>query len=88
MADSKQLTDHDKIKAWAADSEGRPAIVADTEDGSKGPGLLRFDHGQDNDGLEPISWDRFFEIFEDQKLALLIDASGDNQQFSRFVSRD
>ncbi|MER0239832.1 hypothetical protein [Fulvimarina sp. MAC8] len=87
MSSTKQLTDHNAIQAWAAESRGRPAIVAETE-GEGGPGLLRFDHGQDNDGLEPVSWDRFFEIFEEQKLALLVDASGDNSQFNKFVSRD
>ncbi|EAU43238.1 hypothetical protein FP2506_10351 [Fulvimarina pelagi HTCC2506] len=86
MASNKQLTDHDAIKAWAAENKGRPSVVSDTK-GDGGSGLLRFDHGQDNDGLEPISWERFFEIFEEQNLALLVDDSGDNSQFSKFVSR-
>lgn len=88
MANNETLTDHDKIKAWASENNGRPAMVEDTENDDKGPGLLRFDHGQDNEGLEVISWERFFEIFEEQKLALLVDTSGDTPQFSRIVSRD
>ncbi|MEN3792492.1 hypothetical protein [Fulvimarina sp. MAC3] len=87
MASTKQLTDHNAIMAWATEGRGRPAIVAETE-GEGGPGVLRFDHGQDNDRLEPISWDRFFEIFEAQNLALLVDDSGDNKQFNKLVSRD
>ena len=88
MSDTKQLTDHSEIKAWASDARGRPAIVSDTDGSENGPGVLRFDHGQNNEGLEPITWERFFEIFEEQKLALLVDGSGDNQQFSRLVSRN
>lgn len=87
MSDSKKITDHDEIRSWAKKTKGKPAMVTDTEDGKGGPGILRFDHGRDNEGLETIDWDRFFEVFEEQKLALLIDASGDNPNFNKFVHR-
>ena len=87
MAQSKIVIDHNEIRAFADKTGGKPSVVADTEDSSKGPGVLRFDHGRDNDGLEEISWDRFFEIFEEQGLALMLDASGDNPNFNKFVSR-
>ncbi len=87
MAASHIVIDHNDIKAFAERTGGKPAIVSDTE-GSGGPGLLRFDHGRDNDGLEQISWDRFFSIFEEQELALMLDKSGDNPNFNKFVSRN
>ena len=87
MAASHIVIDHNDIKAFATRTGGKPSVVADTE-GNSGPGLLRFDHGRDNEGLEEISWDRFFEIFEEQELALMLDTSGDNPNFNKFVSRN
>ncbi|MCB8837709.1 hypothetical protein [Aurantimonas sp. VKM B-3413] len=87
MAHSKMVVDHDEIRSFAEKTGGKPSLVADTENSGKGPGVLRFDHGRDNDGLEEISWDRFFEIFEEQELALMLDDSGDNPNFNKFVSR-
>ncbi|MCQ0988368.1 hypothetical protein [Jiella marina] len=87
MASSHIVIDHNDIKNFAERTDGKPAIVSDTK-GNGGPGMLRFDHGRDNDGLEQISWDRFFEIFEEQQLALMLDKSGDNPSFNKFVSRN
>ena len=86
MASSHIVIDHNDIQDFAKKTGGKPAIVSDTaKDGSSG--VLRFDHGRDNEGLEEISWDRFFEIFEEQELALMLDQSGDNPNFNKFVSR-
>ncbi|WP_206453617.1 hypothetical protein [Aurantimonas marina] len=88
MASAEKITDHDEIRAWAKKTGGKPAMVAATENGEGGPGILRVDHGRDDEGLEEIDWDRFFEAFEQNRLALLIDPSGDNPNFNKFVSRD
>lgn len=88
MAQSKKLTSHDEIKAWAKKHGGRPSMVESTEDSGKGPGILRFDFGKKEDSLEEIDWDRFFDAFDKQKLALLIDDSGKNPNFNKFVHRD
>ena len=87
MAASHIVIDHNDIKDFATRTGGKPSVVSDTK-GSSGPGLLRFDHGRDNEGLEEISWDRFFEIFEEQELGLMLDTSGDNPNFNKFVSRN
>ena len=87
MAASHIVIDHNDIKSFAKETGAKPAIVSETK-GDGGPGLLRFDHGRDNEGLEEISWDRFFEIFESQELALMLDKSGDNPNFNKFVSRN
>ena len=89
MADAEKTTDHDAIRAWAEARGGEPAAVADTlSDGKKGAILrIRF---QDEDDLEAIEWDEFFEIFDANDLAVLLQdetADGDQSRFARFVSR-
>ncbi len=56
----------------------------------RGGGILRFDFQEPDAGLEEIDWDEFFEIFEDNKLALLEQeqtASGAESRFFKFVAR-
>jgi hypothetical protein len=89
MSSAERLTDHDKIRAWADVRGARPARVKDATD-PNGGGVLRFDFGEQEEGLEPVSWDEFFLIFEDRRLALLEQeetASGETSRFSRFVRR-
>ena len=87
--ETKQTTDHDAIKQWAEERDGRPATVADTMDGDE-PGVLRFDFEEgDDEELESISWDQFFGAFEDNDLALLYQEeleSGDESRFFKFVN--
>jgi hypothetical protein len=89
MSAAKAITDHRRIQEWAEQRGGRPARVKGTEDGDGG-GLLRFDFGEKDDSLEEIDWDQFFEIFEQNKLALLEQeetSSGRTSRFSKFVRR-
>jgi hypothetical protein len=87
MSQAKKLTDHQAIRSWAEERGGRPARV----EGSKGDGgILRFDFGDKDEGLQEISWEEFFAIFEDRKLALLEQdetSQGKTSRFSKFVSR-
>ena len=88
MSDAQTTTDHDAIREWVDARDGRPARVADTRD--DGEGILRIDFGGDDDGLEILSWDDFFEIFENERLAFLHQAEtadGDESRFNRFVDR-
>jgi hypothetical protein len=60
------------------------------KDAGRGGGLLRFDFGDAEESLEEISWETFFEIFEDNELALLGQektAAGRLSRFSKFVNR-
>jgi hypothetical protein len=91
MSESKTTTNHDEIRRWVDERGGRPARVKDT--GSNGdPGILRIDYpgrGED-DALEEISWDDFFEAFEDNDLAFLYQeqtSEGQESRFSKFVRR-
>lgn len=89
MSQAEKITDHAKIKAWAEERGGRPSKVGATA-GKGGDGVLRFDFGDKDDALEEISWDEFFKIFDENKLALLEQeetAGGKTSRFSRFVNR-
>ncbi|HEY7580703.1 MAG TPA: hypothetical protein VH855_24185 [Acetobacteraceae bacterium] len=90
MAQASMTTDHKAIRRWAEERGGRPARVKGTEDRS-GEGILRFDFAEPEEKLESISWDEFFETFEDRKLALLHQdktADGKTSRFFKFVRRD
>ncbi len=89
MAESKTTTDHGEIRQWVEERGGRPARVTATGNGDD-PGILRIDFGDDDAGLEEISWDDFFEAFDDNDLAFLYQDTtegGDTSRFNKFVSR-
>lgn len=90
MAQAQTTTDPETIRKWAEERGGRPARVKGTEDES-GEGILRFDFGEPDEKLEPISWEEFFKTFEDRKLALLYQdrtADGKISRFFKFVRRE
>ena len=89
MSEADKVTDHDTIRSWAEARGGEPAAVADTlSDGKKGARLrIRF---EEEDELEKIDWDEFFEIFEANDLAVLLQgetSDGAKSRFAKFVSR-
>jgi hypothetical protein len=90
--ESKKTTDHDEIRKWVEARGGVPATVRST--GSKDePGVLRiqFQEQESGESLEEISWDDFFEKFEEQKLAFLYQdetKQGKTSRFFKFVNRD
>ena len=65
--------------------DGHPAKVKGTGD-ADGGGLLRLDYGEPEDGLEAITWEEFFEEFEDSGLALLYEDTAESR-FNKFVRR-
>jgi hypothetical protein len=93
MASSQQTvtTDHDEIRRWAEQHDGRPARVRGTGAGED-PGILRIDFpgGAGEDDLEPIEWDEWFSKFDDQRLAAVIQerkADGEDSTFIKLVNR-
>lgn len=90
MSDSKQTTDHDTIKSWVEERDGHPATVSSTKDGDE-PGMVRIEFPKgDSDSLEKISWEDFFEKFEESKLAFLYQeetSDGETSRFCKLVSR-
>jgi hypothetical protein len=86
MSEAKTTTNHDQIRKWAESRDGYPAMV---ETGGKG-GILRIDFGEPEENLEPIDWETFFRIFEDNKLAFLYQdevKGGGTSRFNKFVER-
>lgn len=87
--ESKTTTDHKTIQQWAEERGGRPATVENTGKGDEA-GVLRFDFGEKDDRLEPISWDEFFQKFDESKLAFLYQdktSGGKESRFFKFVQR-
>jgi len=92
MRSSKRTTDHEQIRRWAEARSGKPVRVQGTAKDDDA-GLLRIDFPDDNDDeedLEEISWDEFFEKFDEKRLAFVYQektASGEPSRFNRLVSR-
>lgn len=91
MASAHKTTDHDTIRHWVKERGGHPAAVKSTER-SDDVGLLRIDfpgYGDDS-ALDEISWEDFFDKFEEKHLAFLYqDKAGDGKpsRFNKLVSR-
>jgi hypothetical protein len=88
MSQARTITDHAEIKRWVEERNGRPARVRATA--GDGGGILRIDFREPDQGLEPIGWDEFFDIFDRNHLALLEQGEttgGRTSRFARFVNR-
>lgn len=86
--ESKTTTNHDEIKQWAEERGGKPASVKGTGDNE--PGILRFDFNEPEESLEQISWEDFFNKFEENNLAFLYQdetADGNKSRFFKFINR-
>jgi hypothetical protein len=91
-AQSKVTTDHQRIKQWVEERGGSPARVRDTDKGNSS-GVLRIDYpgfaGEET--LETITWEEFFEGFEENNLAFLYQEEtkdGSESRFSKLIDRD
>src|SRR5205823_9430232 len=86
---SNTTTNHDEIRRWAEERGGKPACVKGT--GGKGDiGTLRIEFpgapGANDDKLQPINWEQFFEKFDERGLALVYQdelASGGKSNFNK-----
>lgn len=89
---ARATIDHDEIRSWIEEHGGHPSVVKRTR-GQRGPGILRVDFPgySGEDTLEPIEWDEFFDIFEQQRLAFLYQdetGAGRPTRFNKFVQRE
>jgi len=90
--ESKTTTNHNEIRRWVEERGGHPARVKDTES-KNSQGLLRIDYPgfSGEDSLEAISWDEFFEGFDENGLAFLYQEEtkdGKQSRFSKLNNRD
>jgi hypothetical protein len=89
MADSKTTTNHDEIRRWVEARGGRPAAVRETG-GEADAGILRIDFGDQDEGLEAISWKELFKTFDENNLAFLYQeqtSEGAESRFNKLASR-
>ena len=89
---SKTTQDREEIRQWAEERGGKPSHVKSTES-SDDVGILRIDFPgySGGDSLETISWDEFFEKFDEQKLALVYQeetAEGERSNFNKIVKAE
>lgn len=90
-AEAKVSTDHDEIREWAEKRGGQPACVKGTGD-TGDVGLLRLDFPgySGEDSLQHITWEEFFEKFDERGLALLHQeetAGGAQSNFNKLINR-
>jgi len=89
---TNSTTDHNQIRKWAEERGAKPACVRGTADHND-IGVIRLDFpgftGEDK--LQPMSWDDWFDKFEERKLALIYQdetAGGQKTNFNKLVSRE
>ena len=82
---ARTTTDHKTIRDWAEARGGHPARVKGTG-AADDAGLLRLDFGAPEESLEPITWEEFFDKFDQSDLALLYEDEPENR-FSKLVRR-
>lgn len=84
-----RTTDHEEIRDWVEERGGSPAKVKGTGDGDTG--ILRIDFGEQEESLEEISWNKFFEKFERNDLAFIYQKeteNGEKSRFFKFIDRE
>ncbi len=91
MSDAKTTTNHQQIKSWVEERGGHPARVKGTD--NQGSGVLVIDYPgySGTQTLEEISWDEFFQGFEENKLAFLYQdetSAGGESRFSKLVNHE
>ena len=83
MSSATPVTDHDEIRRWVEQNNGRPACVEGTGKGDD-PGMLRIDFDEQDQGLKEIPWETWFKWFDRNELALL---RSEDSRFNKLVSR-
>jgi hypothetical protein len=91
MASSKTTRNHDEIRRWAEERGAVPCEVAGTERGGQ-TGILRFEFpnasNRNDKNLREVSWEEFFEKFDENNLELLYQdhtAEGAKSNFNKLI---
>jgi hypothetical protein len=87
--ESRVTTNHDEIRHWTEEHNGKPVRVKGTG-AENDPGILRIDFpgGTGNDKLEPIPWDAWFQKFDNNHLAFLYQVhkkTGEDSTFFKLI---
>jgi len=92
MSDSKTTQDHHEIRKWAEERNGVPAKIKATGDSQPEEGILRIhfpEQSSDDNRFEQISWDDFFENFDQNGLTFLYQeekTDGEQSTFHKFIN--
>jgi len=87
----ERLIDHEAIRQWAEERGGTPSCVRQT--GGKGDvGMIRLDFPgySGEETLQPIDWAEWFDKFDENNLALIVQrktAGGAQSSFNKLVKR-
>ena len=89
---SHTTTDHDEIRRWVEQHDGKPACVRGTGSG-KDVGILRIDFpgGAGEEELKHISWDEWFDKFDSSDVGFLYQSEktdGGDSTFFKLVRRE
>jgi len=92
MGSAKATTNHDEIRQWVEARGGKPVTAKRAEHGGE-PGPLRIDFPtfSEGDAFEEITWDEWFEQFDEKNLAALYEAeaaSAETSQVIKLVDRE
>jgi hypothetical protein len=92
MSETKTTIDHTQIKQWVEERGGNPARVKGTnKKGTAGVLVVDYPGYSGTETLEAISWEEFFQGFEENKLAFLYQdetKAGEESRFSKLINRD
>ncbi len=83
MSEAKTTTNHETIRKWAEARDGAPATVKGTASDDEA-GVLRIDFGPKEERLAEISWEEFFDKFDEADLAFLYQDRTKDGKLSRF----
>ncbi|WP_432712094.1 hypothetical protein [Pedobacter sp.] len=91
MSTSNQTHDHQTIKEWVEKRKGVPSKIKGTDKtGDEGVLRIHFPKHSQSNNFDEVSWDEFFEEFEDKELDFLFQdkkANGETSTFHKFVQR-
>ena len=90
---AQPLVDHEQIRQWAEERGAQPACVRGTGRKKGEIGMIRLDFPgfSGEKSLQSISWDEWFEQFDANNLALVVQeqtSRGQKSNFNKLVSRE
>lgn len=88
--ETETTTDHETIREWV-DERGSTAAQVTQPAGDDPGSLAVIPEGKMDDSLKEVSWEEFFEIFEDEGLAFRYQTDRDDpdeQWYCEFVERE
>lgn len=83
QAFARTTTDRTEIKKWTEERGGQPAIVRSRINPDANHPSISFP-GQDEKHLEPVSWNRFFDVLESRKMQFVYMDESSGKRESRF----